>query len=140
MATINELTAMQMPTNEDNVPVQTGNNNFRVALHNNRCFRSNTTHVASADIKAVVGSLIDEYITRYGLAAGGFTASASWANVPDGITIMGQISEPFAQGYVYVEGIATSRSATYGCIAFKRTFLNGTESLFLTAKIADAMA
>lgn len=139
MATINELTTMQTPSNTDNVPVQTGSTNFKVALHNNRSFRSNSTIDASSTIAAAATALLDEYVTRYGLAAGGFHASGGWSGVSDGIAIMGQVSEPYSN-YVSIVGIAVSKSATGGCIVFRANYLNSSRTGFSSAKIADAIA
>lgn len=139
MATINELTAMQTPTNEDNVPVQTGNANFKTALHNNRSYRSGTTFGANDNIKTVIGTLIEQYIARYGKAAGGFIITASWSNVANGIALEGHVCEPYS-GIVEFTGVAYSRSATYGCVLFRKLYLaDGTAGPFLTSKIGDAM-
>lgn len=139
MATINELTTMQTPSNEDNVPIQTGSTNYKIALHNNRSFRSSSTIAASTGIADATIALLTEYVTRYGLAAGGFTATGGWANVSDGLAIMGQVSEPYSN-YVSITGIAVSKSATGGCIAFRASYQNGARIAFASAQIGSALA
>lgn len=117
MATINSLSALNIPTGSENVVVENDNNNYKMSYKPVITFSTDLTGTTYNTMAEAIGAVLDAIRARYGdLIDYEVQAYASLTDWLNGLTI--QASSIKAGTYVIWSG--TAYSQTHGVYAFTR--------------------